>query len=218
MAIGSMGPLAAGDIISCSLHFKTTQSNNEMILTFYGGKFGQSVSKDLFLLTLKNGSPRLHFNKKTLIEPKTALSLDEGSWHNIIITMPSKSCLYSQMKIIVDGEEVPTVLQGQDKHIFFTTSGLISLGGWGYSNEDFGDKVFDNLINFSGEMSDFRVWHGKSIDASALHSEAPSTSPTIPAIRTISNSNIDTSDSRNGPQCGVFVKTLPVMIYFFLFR
>lgn len=164
VAIGSMGPFGAGEMISCALRFKTF-SSRDMVLSFYGGKFGKSKTKDVFLLTLQNGNPILYFGKKTFLAPRISLSLDDGSWHSIIITMPSKSCLYSEMKMIINGEEVETELNGQDKHIFFITSGHVSLGGWGYSHTGFGvKKLFGHIENYRGRISNFQVWHGKSIN------------------------------------------------------
>lgn len=179
-AIGSMGPMAAGEIISCSLYFKTTTSD-ESILIFYGDKWGVTVSKNLFLLTLKEGNPRLYIQTDRHLTPQADMVLNDGNWHHIIISMSSNSCLLSEVLMYVDGEQLSTKIEGEDDHIFYTTSGHLSLGGWGYSSDEFGTTEFVSMSNFEGEMDDFELWHGKVLKptvASSNPSVAPSQSPT----------------------------------------
>lgn len=175
LAIGSMGPMAAGEIISCSLLFKTTTSN-ESVLIFYGDKWGEVKRKHLYLLTLNNGSPIFYINEKTFLTAKNEMSLNDGSWHSIIVSMPAQSSLLSEVLIYVDNEKMKTEVVGNDEHIFFTTSGHLSLGGWGYSSSVFSDKVFSTINNFEGQMNDFELWHGRVLEPRMT--ENPSQSPT----------------------------------------
>lgn len=212
VAIGSMGPFGAGEMISCALRFKTF-SSRDMVLSFYGGKFGKSKTKDVFLLTLQNGNPILYFGKKTFLAPRISLSLDDGSWHSIIITMPSKSCLYSEMKMIINGEEVETELNGQDTHIFFITSGHVSLGGWGYSHTGFGAKLFGHIENYRGRISNFQVWHGKKVNVAMV--ESGQFVPTAPPL--IKNFEESPSSSAHGLHAMIYIVYIPLcLLWIFL--
>lgn len=174
-----MGPMGAGEILSCDIRFKTTASR-ERVLIFYGGRFGHSRIKDIFLLTLQNGNMRLYLEKKSYVEPKADILLNDGVWHSILISMPSKSSLYSDINIFIDGEKVQTKLRGkEDKNVFFTTSGHVSVGGFGYSNQVYGQSIFKSMKNFEGEISNFRVWNGVSIEATMIETQHPSSAPSI---------------------------------------
>lgn len=162
VAIYGMGPFIGGEVISLSLFFRTSKSK-EMILVFYGGVFGTSKRKDIFLLTLKKGNPALTFgSRRNYLTTAEDHNLDDGQWHHIAISIPSKSCLRSSIGMIIDGLDAPTVLNGKDEHVFFTTSGKLSLGGWGYSHHLYEAK-FPKLSNFIGMMDNFQMWGGYSI-------------------------------------------------------
>lgn len=160
MAIGSIGPMAAGERISLSFSFKTNESK-EMILIFYGGRFGLEKSKDSYLLTLDKGDPILYMDKKRYLKPEQSLNLDDGNWHHIRVSMPKKSCLHSEVEVHVDDAKIQTQVHGQDEHLFFSTSGQLSFGGLGYSSKDFGTKLYADKANFEGMMDDFILWHGE---------------------------------------------------------
>lgn len=178
IAFGSMGPMAAGDLISCSLYFKTIDSN-EVVLIFYGDKWGITKTKHLFLLTLNEGTPNFYINQGTFAAPVEALALNDGDWHNIIISMPSKSCLLSEVLMYVDGRRIHTQISGNDDNIFYTTSGHLSLGGWGYSSDEFGQNIFDYISNFNGEMDDFQVWHDRVLRPPTPETDYPTLSPSL---------------------------------------
>ena len=95
VAVSGIGPNTGGEIISISLFFKTTETN-EMVLVHYGGWFGRGEKKDIFMLTLKQGRPcvRYRSNKKNFVTSKNQLTLNDGKWHQIVISMPYKSFVY----------------------------------------------------------------------------------------------------------------------------
>ena len=161
-----MGPMAQGEMVTCSFFFKTTHSK-EMVLVFYGGRFGYNSKKDVFLLTLKGGNPILYVQTKALLSPKDAYSLNDGKWHYIAVSMPSNSCKLSQVRMYVDGEKVDTVVTGRDPNIFYITSGQLSFGGWGYSKGVFGVSIFSEINNYEGMMDHFRLWTGRMTPTSA---------------------------------------------------
>lgn len=173
VAISSIGPMAAGEKMSLSFHFKT-KKNNDMILVSYGGKFGYKP-KDVFLLTLKNGTPVLYLDEDRFLKPRKAMQLNDSDWHHIEISMRSNSCLLSEVQMYVNNVEVLTKVHGDDLNIFFVTSGVLSLGGWGYSDERFGDIYFTNIHNYEGRIDDFRLWHGPA------HSKPPT--PSMPPTK-----------------------------------
>ncbi len=161
-----MGPFMGGEIISTTLFFKTTKSK-EMILICYGGRFGVSNKKDIFLLTIKKGELTLYFGKQKYLTTAEDYNLNDGQWHHIAISMPSKSCLNSEVEMILNGKAVETVWSGTDDYVFFTTSGKVSLGGWGYSNPKF-DAKYPTMNNFVGMMDGFRVYGGKAMTNAML--------------------------------------------------
>ena len=84
-------------------------------------------------------------------------NLNDGEYHHIAISMPSKSCLNSDVKMFVNGKLVRTSWNGKNENVFFVTSGKLSLGGFGYSNNNY-DSVFPDKRNFAGTMDNFIVW------------------------------------------------------------
>lgn len=158
VAIGSMGPLIAGQSFSCSLQFKTRSQNSEMILVSYSAAWKSPVNKDFFLLTLKRGVPTVWINDKSYIQSASNIALSDGKWHTIFIEMPSDSCLLSDVIMMIDGDEVETQLSGIDQHIYFISTGLVTLGGFGYSSNVYGSKYFQDTQNFVGKMESFKLW------------------------------------------------------------
>ncbi len=129
-----------------------------MILVSYSHAWGGAKGKDLFLLTLNNGVPTLHMSRQSYVQSPATYNLSDGGWHRIFIKMPSKSCRLSEVQMFIDHQRVDTNLFGEDKHIFFIGSGYLSLGGWGYSSDQFGTAFFQNTENFVGKMASFFLW------------------------------------------------------------
>ena len=159
-----MGPLTAGEVVSCSLFIRTTHSG-EMVLVSYSPAWGGVGSKDMFLLTLKAGVPILYTNENTFLTPSSPHNLlDDGNWHHILVRMPSKSCLLSEMEMYLNGEKMVIEITGADDYTFFKSTGYLSLGGWGYSHEQYGVSTFPSVGNYIGAMDDVRMWIGRPID------------------------------------------------------
>ena len=165
VAVYGIGPNTGGETISLSFFFKTTKTN-EMVLVHYGGILGGgggvgARSKDIFMLTLKQGRPIVRFNnlEHVFVTPRKKFALNDGKWHQIVVSMPYKSCLYSELQMYVDGKKAKTKIskQKKDNNIFFITSGKLSLGGFGYSSDDF-ETNFPYIDNFIGKMDSFWLW------------------------------------------------------------
>ena len=178
-AINSFGPFGQGETISFSLFFKTTESNKEMILLSYASTYSpyyrdssgynstddeDDLPKDLFLVTLRGGRPYLYTSHQRYITPIQnaidAARLDDGQWHHIAVSMPKTSCLLSEIKFYIDGfEQSYTQLSSHDhdNHVFFYTTGSLSLGGWGYAHEEHA-SLFPDIQNFVGMMDSFHLW------------------------------------------------------------
>jgi hypothetical protein len=154
-----MGPMGQGERISCSLFFQTTKSK-EMVLVHYGGAFGVGKDKDIFLLTINDGMPKLRFSKTKALTTKLEKGLNDGVWHQISVSMPSKSCRGSDVIIRVNGQIVDTVWSGKNGPIFYNTSGRLSLGSWGYSSDKF-ESNYPAVSNFLGKMDSFFLWSDK---------------------------------------------------------
>ncbi len=135
-----------------------------MILIFYGGMFGINRRKDVFLLTLNEGNLFLNFGGNRFLTTAENHNLDDGQWHHIAIIMPSKSCLMSQVQMTLDGMDTTTSWNGNDDHIFFVTSGKLSLGGLGYSSSKF-DSEYSNISNFNGMMDNFWLWEDDQVSS-----------------------------------------------------
>lgn len=159
VAIGSMGPLDGGTAFSCILEFNTANSNDHMILVSYSHAWSSRSSKDMFLMTLAKGRPRVYLDRNTYIQVDNSYFLSDGAWHKIFIKMPSKSCLLSKVQMYVDGKLVQTTLVGDDRHLYFTSTGYLTLGGWGYSSDQFSTtRFYKTLQNFQGAMNMFALW------------------------------------------------------------
>merc|ERR1740139_277156 len=129
-----------------------------MILVHYGHSFGfQRFAKDIFTLTLEKGTPKLYINDKSVLIPTKSQKLNDGRWHNIAVSMPSNSCTLSEVAMYIDGDIIETSIPQHDDHIFFITSGRMSIGGFGYSHESF-ERFLPHLIPFTGRIGNFFLW------------------------------------------------------------
>lgn len=181
VAIGSFGPMGMGEMISFSFFFKTN-STKEMILAAYGSQYSPhyrndiadlmdeesyDIPKDLLLLSLKNGVPHLYVSHRRYILSSIQEGiLNDNEWNSIAISMPSKSCLMSEIKIYINGSLKPTEVIGSNTRMFFYTTGSLSLGGWGYAHEH-NELLFPNVTHFTGSMDEFNLW-GRSISSKDL--------------------------------------------------
>ena len=152
-----MGPLVGGQLFSLAVNFSTA-SKSHMILVSYSHAWSGPGNKDMFMLTLKNGLPTIFINERSYIQSTNNISLSDGGWHKVFVKMPSNSCRLSDIKIMIDGKKVETKLFGKDDFLFFTTTGYLSLGGFGYSKNSFGTQYFQDTTNFQGMMDTFELW------------------------------------------------------------
>jgi len=169
LGIYGTGPHGAGSIISYSVRIRTSRGSN-MILVHYGHVFGfgqnKKFTKNIFTLTLEKGTPKLYVNANSVLVPEQSYKLNDGKWHDIAVSMPSKSCTLSEVVMYIDGDIIETGMPQNDEHIFFITSGRMSLGGFGYSHKKF-ETIFPRLKPFTGKMAHFYMW-GRSIGDSDL--------------------------------------------------
>ena len=168
VAIGSMGPLVAGEIFYLGLFFKTMQSG-ETILVSFSPAWGGPGPMDMLLLTLKEGVPVLYIDEKTWLQTSSSdVVLNDGLWHHISARMSEKSCKLSDVVVDVDGSRIDTTVVGNDEHLFFKSTSFLTLGGWGYSHKNYGTKLFSKIENFVGSMDKFLLSVGKQISAEEI--------------------------------------------------
>lgn len=164
IGVYGFGPHSGGSIISFSLMVHT-RSTSEMILVHYGGTFGERSAKNIFTLTLNNGTPMLYISSKSILKPERGYDLNDGRWHHIAISMPKTSCTLSEVIMYIDGDVIETVAK-KNINIFFITSGRLSIGGFGYSNESY-ESIFPHLSPFQGKVDEFYMW-GRAIEDNDL--------------------------------------------------
>jgi len=158
LAVYSTGPHNGGFIISYAL-WVNTKSELEMILIHYGNrKKGRDIPmKDIYTLTLQNGTPILYTAVDDMLIPKDNYNLNDGQWHHIAVSMPTRSCKLSKVVMYVDGKVINTAAPENDRHIFFSSVGNVNIGGFGYSHVKY-ETIFPMWSHFVGRMDDFRMW------------------------------------------------------------
>jgi hypothetical protein len=154
----STGPHGGGTIpISYNIWVKTSTQNREMVLVHYGQIWGDITNfredKDCHTLTLDDGNPKLSVGVNTHLIPKESLSLNDGEWHHISVSMKKKSCLLSEVEMYIDGNSIQTYTPQKNKHIFHITGGKLSLGGFGYSSNY--EDLFPNMKPYEGLIDEF---------------------------------------------------------------
>jgi len=164
IGIYGIGPHSGGSKISYSI-LSSTNSASEMILVHYGFNFGTRSSKNMFTLTLKNGTPMLYVASNAILIPKREYYLNDNTWHHIAVSMPTESCNLSDIIMYVDGKVIETTVK-KDPNIFFITSGRLSIGGFGYSHESY-ESNFPHLSPFVGRVDEFYMW-GRAINTDDL--------------------------------------------------
>lgn len=139
-------------------HDKYDKAPEEAILVHYGHTFGvtDQSPKDIFTLTIKNGKFNVYTSPDSALQTKKSYDL-ENEWHHIAVSMPRAGCKLSKVVIYLDGKPVPTAEPRKDKNIFFISSGKVSIGGFGHSNENF-EKIYPGLSAYTGSVDDFYMW------------------------------------------------------------
>lgn len=158
-AIYGMGPFGAGEIVSLSLWFKTSNDAQETVLVHYGNGYNpQRTSKDWFTLTLAQGSPVIYFRPNFQLVANQELNIADKKWHQIAVSYPSKSCLMSEVDVYIDKKRVDMKMRGEkDKFIFHHTNGSLSIGGFGYEAANY-QKYYSSLKPFRGRIDEFSLY------------------------------------------------------------
>jgi hypothetical protein len=158
-AIFGMGPFSGGEIVSFSMWIKPVPKagkRREMVLFHYGDGARPSNSKERLTLTIAKGVPMLYFSPSLQFEA-IGINVVDKEWHQIAVSMPSKSCLASEVQLFVDGKLVETrSTTGRDDNLFFVTNGRMSIGGLGYNSEIF-SEYYPALEPYRGWIDDFRL-------------------------------------------------------------
>jgi len=160
MAIYAWGPFSAGEPISFSLWFRTSQANLEMVLLNYGSSWDGSKihnNKDHFMLTLEKGIPVIRIQTRKKAKSLNGKNLADDRWHHIIVSMPYKSCLLSEVQIYVDKSLHETKLEGADVNIFTTTAGRLSIGGVGFYERAY-SYSYPDIYPYDGLLDNFQLW------------------------------------------------------------
>jgi len=158
MAVAGTGPLSAGQAFSFGIWFRTWKHDRRMIMVhhanYWGGVVPWDYDKDYFTLILDKGVPVIHTQPKTKLQStNNSINLADGEWHHIAVSMPRNSCLASELDIYVDGKKIGTKITN-DHPIFQTTSGRMSVGGYGYSNSGF-ENAYPGYVPYTGSIDEF---------------------------------------------------------------
>lgn len=160
LGIWGMGPHSGGVIISYSLYFKTDRTEQNMVLIHMGGIFAhrQESKEHIMTLTLDHGIPSLYISSSTRLVASLLTGLADGNWHNLAISMPHKSAKLSQLVILVDGKSVPAKVEGTDDHLFYSTNGRVSIGGFGQSGRVYDSNKFHFMSPYYGLIDEVLIW------------------------------------------------------------
>jgi len=142
-----------------------TNGTSDMILVHYGHTFTARSNKNIYTLALQNGTPMLYISPTAILKPENNYILNDGKWHHIAVSMPRQSCALSEVIMYVDGKVIKTHAT-IDMNIFFTTSGRVSIAGFGYSHEST-EETLPHLSPFLGKIDEFYMW-GRALNSDDL--------------------------------------------------
>jgi hypothetical protein len=170
VSLWGLGPHSGGVVVSYSLYFKTFNRTTNMILIHMGGIFVniQESKEHIMTLTLDRGVPSLYIDSRTRLKASSATALADGKWHQVVVSMPRRSPKLSELQMYVDAKYTPTVVEGNDETLFFTTSGRMSIGGFGQSGNFYGSTNFNFLSPFKGLIDEVVVWGRPLVPADLL--------------------------------------------------
>ena len=160
LAIYGVGPLSGGQIVSVSLWFKTSHTENDMVLVYYGQPWGPSTEKNQLAITLRNGIPTFYISRDQAYTVTGISSIADMNWHHLALTIPKQSCLSSEIQLYIDGDRagLETMMPSSpDKHVFFTPQGRMNFGGFGYSSKAT-RKIYKDMVPYMGELDEVTVW------------------------------------------------------------
>jgi len=152
MGVFAMGPHYGGRAVSYALWAKTTDGGN-LVLVNCGSIWGKGLT-DFLNLNLNAGIPEVMVAEGQRLVAESA-RLNDGKWHHIAVVMPRDNCLFSAVRVHVDGKGVSTHVVGADRELRFNQAVRMSFGGLGYSRD-----AFDALPvkPFIGAMDELSVW------------------------------------------------------------
>lgn len=158
LSIYSLSPHSGGGIVSYALWFSTSQES-EVILLHNGNMWdSKRLEKDDLILTLKNGTPILYTDTDVVLEPQAIYNLNDNEWHHIAVSMPEKSCLLSEVAMYIDGNLIQTfVPTKKDRNIFFSTIGIMSIGGFGHSSIAY-ENDYPHMSPLIGKVDEVLMW------------------------------------------------------------
>jgi len=107
-------------------------------------------------LTIKDGSLKLYSSPDSVLQSKRSYKL-ENKWRHIAVSMPRPNCKVSEVVISIDGTPIQTNIFGKNKNIFFISSGKVSIGGFGHSNDNF-ESIYPHMYTYKGAVDDFYMW------------------------------------------------------------
>ncbi len=160
MGVYAFGPNVGGSVVSYSIWFKTTKIGGEMILIHYGQAWGRTNNpKNIFSLTLKNGTPTLYASQTSFLQPSASVKkLNDGGWHMVAVSMPRRSARLSEIQLYIDGKIIPTSVRN-DINLFFFNYGRMNIGSLAYSSTT--KSEFPSWTTFHGHIDDVYVWARK---------------------------------------------------------
>jgi hypothetical protein len=162
-ALWSMGPHFEGRVVSYSLWFKTEATNSPILISYEGYWIKNTVMN----FRLRNGRPEVIYsaNQRLRATNYHTTRLNDGKWHHVVITIPAEDSLLSELKIYIDGEEISTQVDGNDRQVAFANGGVLSLGGFGYGRTSSGNitmrdnrEGFLNGDNFVGLLDEVVIF------------------------------------------------------------
>ena len=178
-AVFGMGPHSGTNPISYTLWSKTTSFGNRILLSYEGFWNKDNVMN----LRLRDGKLELVYSETQKIFVKDGV-YNDGFWHHFAATMPFNGCKLSQVKLYVDGIELPSTLVGIDSIIDLPNGGMIGVGSFGYGGVGSPDPVvrkgLREGLNFVGSLDDVMVF-ARPLGASEV--EEISTPPVSFALR-----------------------------------
>lgn len=159
MAVYGMGPHSGGVSIAYTTWIKTNKCK-PMVIASYADVFAHKwpSKRHQFTLALINGRPVVFFSAQLRLSVlRTPRICKTKKWTHVAITMPRNSSLASEVEIFIDAKKVDTIISSQieDGHVFMTTRGRFTVGGWGYSGAAYDRGL---LRNFIGQMDELRVY------------------------------------------------------------
>merc|ERR1712160_187976 len=131
----------------------------------FASKAAGKGNKNILSLALdKDGIPVLYSTIERKLVPSNVnlVKLNDGVWNHIAVSMPKKSSLFSAVRMYVNGKEIVTEVLGGDDYLFFSTSGRMSIGGFGHSGSTY-EGLLPEVKPYVGLIDSVFVW-GRTLE------------------------------------------------------